>query len=250
MRADRCPVHAGIGPLDFAVARLDRPVVERIVLQRALACLVADRAVERMVDEEELHRPLARLVDFLVPDVDFHPVAHGRGAAGLELRHPFDFHEAHAALADDAQRRVITEVRDVDVGCLGRFDDVDSVLNVDLDSVNCDLCHRVFSACSDRTRAASIGRLPVKNFTSGERILIRSASVNACERPSRAVHNVSGFRRRREGERYAGSGAVRSLPAASSEQPREREASAVSRRAPAADVRAREVCRIGGSNLA
>src|SRR5205814_9250933 len=34
------------------------PVAEGEVLQRALAALVADRAVERVVDEDELERPV------------------------------------------------------------------------------------------------------------------------------------------------------------------------------------------------
>ena len=40
-------------------------VGHRLVLQVALAALVADRAVERMVDEQELHHPFARLLHHL-----------------------------------------------------------------------------------------------------------------------------------------------------------------------------------------
>ena len=40
---------------------LPGPVAERQVLQRALAALVADRAVERVVDEDELERRVLRL---------------------------------------------------------------------------------------------------------------------------------------------------------------------------------------------
>ena len=36
-------------------------VRHRLILQIALAALVADRAVERMVDQQEFHRALARL---------------------------------------------------------------------------------------------------------------------------------------------------------------------------------------------
>ena len=45
--------------------RVAGPVAERQILQRALAALVADRAVERVVDEDELERrvlPLGRLL--------------------------------------------------------------------------------------------------------------------------------------------------------------------------------------------
>ena len=42
-------------------AGLAAAVAHRLVLQRALAALVADRAVERVVDEQELHDALLRL---------------------------------------------------------------------------------------------------------------------------------------------------------------------------------------------
>src|SRR5205085_3860235 len=51
VRPDRGAIHAGIGALEFAVARLDRSVIERVVLQRTLTGLVADWAVERMINE-------------------------------------------------------------------------------------------------------------------------------------------------------------------------------------------------------
>ena len=118
VRADRRAVHARIGALELAVARGHAAVVERVVLQRALAGLVADRAVQRMVDEEELHLPFARRIDFLVPDVDLHPLFDRRRATGLQFPHPFDLDEAHAALADDAEGGVVAEVGNVDVGGL------------------------------------------------------------------------------------------------------------------------------------
>ena len=47
--------------LDAAVHRGLDQGPDRKILQLALATLIADRAVERMVDEQELHHPLARL---------------------------------------------------------------------------------------------------------------------------------------------------------------------------------------------
>ena len=44
------------------VARAADAVGHRLVLQVALAALVADRAVERMIDEQELHHAFARLL--------------------------------------------------------------------------------------------------------------------------------------------------------------------------------------------
>ena len=96
-----------------------------------------------MVDEQELHLSLACLVDFVVPDVDLHPVLDRRGATRLQLRHPLDFHEAHAALPDDAEGGVIAEVGNVHVGSFGGLDDVDPFLNFDFDAVDADFSHKV-----------------------------------------------------------------------------------------------------------
>src|SRR5947209_11219521 len=49
--------------LRLDVARAARPPPERDVLERALAALVADRAVERMVDEQELDDRVLRVLD-------------------------------------------------------------------------------------------------------------------------------------------------------------------------------------------
>src|SRR5512132_528915 len=49
-------------PLAIHESRVGTAVAHRLVLQRALAALVADRAVERMVDEQQLHDALLRLV--------------------------------------------------------------------------------------------------------------------------------------------------------------------------------------------
>jgi len=123
--------------------RFDRTVVERVILKRTLAGLVADRAIERVIDEQKLHLPAARLLDFLVPDVDLHPVFHRGRAAGLQLRHALDFDETHATLTDDGQRGVIAEMRDVNVRKFGGLNDVDAVLNFDFDSVDGNFTHRV-----------------------------------------------------------------------------------------------------------
>ena len=76
----------------------------RDVLQRALAALVADRAVERVVDEQELDHRALRLLDLLGAGVDDHPVADRGRAGGLQLRHPLDLDQAHPAGADRRRR--------------------------------------------------------------------------------------------------------------------------------------------------
>jgi hypothetical protein len=109
-----------------------------------------------VVDEQKLHLPLARLLDFFVVDVDLHAVADGRGATGLQFRHALDFDEAHAALPDDRERRVIAEVGNVDVGSLGGLDAVDPVLHFDFDSVDGNFSHRLLLRCRLSARCRAI----------------------------------------------------------------------------------------------
>src|SRR3546814_13292292 len=62
------------------------PIGDRLVLKIALAALVADRAIERMVDEEELHHPFARTL-YLFRRGGDHLIIRGRQRARrLRLR--------------------------------------------------------------------------------------------------------------------------------------------------------------------
>ena len=93
-------------------ARAAGAPAEGDVLQRALAALVADRAVERVVDEQELDDRVLRVLDAVRGRVDDHAVAHRRRARGLELRDALDLDQAHAAGADGlAELGLVTEVR-------------------------------------------------------------------------------------------------------------------------------------------
>ena len=92
----------------------------RDVLQRALAALVADGAVERVVDEQELDHRALGVLDLLGAGVDDHPLAHRGRAGGLQFRDPLDLDQAHAAGADRlAELRLVTEDRDLDVALAG-----------------------------------------------------------------------------------------------------------------------------------
>ena len=58
----RAEVLVGHSPLVLVVAAAVEAVGHRLVLQVAFAALVADRAIERMVDEQEFHHAVARLL--------------------------------------------------------------------------------------------------------------------------------------------------------------------------------------------
>ena len=121
-----------------AEARVAGPVAERQVLQRALAALVADRAVERVVDQQELeHRLLARRPRARSRVCTFMPSVGGHRAGGLQLRHALDLDQAHAAGADGrAEPGLVTEDRDLDAVRGGRDDERRALRHDDLAAVD------------------------------------------------------------------------------------------------------------------
>src|SRR6185295_16576509 len=56
-------------------------IAHRLVLQVALAALVADRAIQRMVDQQEFHHAFARLLHHRRPRRDLRRLALGSRAA-------------------------------------------------------------------------------------------------------------------------------------------------------------------------
>ncbi len=112
-------------PLLLDESALARAVGQRLVLQRALAALVADGAVQRVVGQQELEHAVLGLLDPLVGGVDDHAVGdrdeagRGQGRAARAL----DVDQAHAAHADGLHAWVVAEARDVGAGALGRRDE-------------------------------------------------------------------------------------------------------------------------------
>ena len=122
-------------------------VAHRLVLQRALATLVADRAVQRVVDEQQLHDAVLRLVRLggRVLRLDLHARGRLERAAGLRLGHlgqaavatgrP-DLDQALAARAGGCEQRVVAEPRDLDAEVLGGADDQRALGHLGLDAVD------------------------------------------------------------------------------------------------------------------
>src|SRR5262245_45960548 len=72
-------------------SRYEEP--KREVLQLALAALVADRAVERVVDEQELHDALLGGHGLIGMGVDFHAVGDGSRARRQRLGRLLHMHQ-------------------------------------------------------------------------------------------------------------------------------------------------------------
>ena len=157
-RLDQRPeLLVGHGALVLVVAAAVEAVAHRLVLQVALAALVADRAVERMVDQQEFHHAVARLLHHRRVGEDLLLVGDRQRAARLRLgRAGLHLDQAHAAVAGDRQALVVAEARDLDAGHLAGLQDRDAGRHLDLLTVDLDyghVCSRPYSAASFSVRA-------------------------------------------------------------------------------------------------
>ena len=125
----------GLGPVPFLFDEpaLSRPVRHRLVLKGALASLVANRTVQRVVEQQEFEHTLLGLSGRLGLGEDLLALGHFEEAGGLQARAPGtgDLDEAHAAHTDRSHPRVVAKTRDEDAGPLGRRDDQLAFLRFD-----------------------------------------------------------------------------------------------------------------------
>lgn len=98
-------------------------VSHRLILQIALATLVADGAVERVVGEQELHDTLTGLVNEWRVGLDDHAGLDGPGARGDGLGGALDFDEAHTAVSGDHELLVIAVAGDGRAGLFTGLDE-------------------------------------------------------------------------------------------------------------------------------
>ena len=93
------------------VQRMIGPERVRKILKRTLAALVADGAVQRMVDQQELEHARARRHDVGRIRMHHHPLGAHRRARRLQLAHLLDLDETDATGAVDAEARVVAVIR-------------------------------------------------------------------------------------------------------------------------------------------
>jgi hypothetical protein len=164
---DRTHIFLGDRPLVLFVAVVAAAIGHRLVLQVAFAALVADRAIERMVDQQELHHPLARLADAGRVGEDLLIVRGRQRAAGLGLGRPgLHLDQAHPAIAGDGQPLVIAEARDLLAGKLAGLEHRRALRHFDLDTVDLDHRHRGAGGVAKTVSAAASAKAP--RIISGE----------------------------------------------------------------------------------
>ena len=142
-RLDQRPhIFLGHRALVLVIARGAATIGHRLILKVAFAALVADRAVERMVDEQELHHTFARGLDHLRVGADFLAFGGRKRATRLRLRRSgLHFDQTHAAIARDAQPFVIAEARDFLTRKLAGLEHGGAVRNLDFLAVYGDFRH-------------------------------------------------------------------------------------------------------------
>ena len=86
---------------------------ERLILERTLAAAVAHRAVERVIDEQELEHAVLRALHHVALRAHDHAVDDRRRARDLQAAHPLDLDETHPAHPDRLHALVPAEPRDV-----------------------------------------------------------------------------------------------------------------------------------------
>src|SRR5207248_2682440 len=173
-----------------------RAVLIGLVLQRTFAALVADRAVERMVDQEELEHALLVFVHLLGGGLDHHAFGDVDGAGRLQLRHLLDFDQAHAADGDRRHLGMRAEDRDVDADLLGGVEDERPLghghrLTVDgeRDLVGLHRGHQATASCTDFLKGQPFSEMCSWNSSRKNLITLRGNQVEASprgqnERPS------------------------------------------------------------------
>src|SRR3989454_3623636 len=122
--------------------RIVEAVLHVVDLEPALAGLVADRAVERVIDQVELHDRLARLAHPVGLREDDHAVGGDRVAGDRGPRRLLEVDHAETTLAGDREAGVIAIVRDLDAGAAGGLDEVGPGRDLDLLAIDRELGHR------------------------------------------------------------------------------------------------------------
>ena len=160
-------------------ARNAAAVLDGLFLEAAFAGLVADRAIERVVDEEEFHHALAAFFDEFAGGADAHVFGNRVGAGDDRARHPADgfvavfvplrllagrgagrhahLHEAHPAVSGRTELRMVTIVGNDGSRLAAGLDHPCAFGKLVPDAVDLDVDHaffgrKVFGQCQFRSR--------------------------------------------------------------------------------------------------
>ena len=111
-----------------------------LILQVTLAALVTDRAVEWVVQKQELHHPFAGLLYLVRAGMDHQAVTTGQRTRRGWLRRTatlvFDFDQTHAAVTGNGQAVVVAESGDFSARKFSDLQNTHTVFKFDFDTVH------------------------------------------------------------------------------------------------------------------
>ena len=118
-----------------------------LILQITLAALIANRAIQGVVDQQELHHAFAGAFDHRRFGFHHRCLAFGTGAQIFDLhrarcrgfwRAADDLYQTHPAIARDGQPFVVAKTRNFHPRHFGRLNDSHITIDFDLDAVKAD----------------------------------------------------------------------------------------------------------------
>ena len=105
----------------FSVARCASAVSHREILKLTFSALIADRAIQRMIDQQKFHHAFLRLDRHLGMRVHLHAFGRRRRTGRQWFGRFFDFDQAHPAVGCNGQFLVIAKMRDINAGLIRRI---------------------------------------------------------------------------------------------------------------------------------
>ena len=148
------------GALVLLVPAPVETVGHRLVLQIALAALIADRAIERVIDQQEFHHPFLRLERLWRFGENHHPVGRRHRARSYRLWRFLHLDETHPAISRNRETLVEAEMCNLDPGMLTGLQDRRASRHLDLGPIDRQLrhCQAARLSCTAAARYSAIRR--------------------------------------------------------------------------------------------
>ena len=123
-------------PLALGKARHIATITESHILQLTFAALITNRAVQRMINEQELHRSLLRSQSLRRLGIHLHPFHHRRRASRQGLGRSLNLDQTHSAVGGDGKLLVVTEAGDCNTRGVSDFNEHRALTRLQRDAIH------------------------------------------------------------------------------------------------------------------
>ena len=137
----RAEIFVTDGTLVFLEPAAVEAISHRLVLQIAFATLIADRAIERVIDQQELHHPLLCLDRLGRVGENDHAVGCRHCARRDRLWRFLHLHETHPAISGDREPLMVAKVGNLDPRMFAGLQDRVAGRHLDVAAVDRQLRH-------------------------------------------------------------------------------------------------------------